>query len=586
MSIVKRTGIEKGYYGTYHTDKDGNETFVRAGKKITIKFVQYDLDTNLVTLILEFEYLGKKKTVPVSRDVFTDPSLIKTLSGAGADISRKTYDIAIDSLRLQEKWLEKNNYTPINVYNNLGWLRINTPLGAKACFRSYRLIGDSGTYTGDYKIAPMGSFKDWRQMVIDDVLGDTVAELTLIAALSAVIVTIVTPVNDPGNPILHLYGISGCGKSTDLELATSVGGEPFGGNKIVTNSNGSLQAIHSLYRSWGATENALVGSCAGNNGYPIILNELGKSQSKDLSTVVYDLSEGTDKTRYSKNMQVMQSQGYATSFISSGEHSLLDRCSDKSDGLQVRVLELEMVKTPGGAKRADRIKRVCKKNNGHAIPMLAQHISGVGFQKVQELFKKNYEESIEMWTPSPSYERFVSKFVALYLTTADLASQALGIPFNKEAIRDFLMEYDKKNGAKRNSALSSYDTLIQEFNMNRSKFVCGDSAPKTECWGKITKENKKITEKKQLVERFLVYKEVVNKLLEKHGYKNYSTCYKEWKTAGLIDFDKGKHMRKRTIHPTSTAKEYVFVFNVFDDPTILEHKDIYKETNLLEEEEK
>ena len=562
---ITNVSIEKGFYGYYSYDaKNKNWVFNPVGKEIILKDIQTNIDTNEITLIIQFDYMDELKTSSVSREVFTEFKLANKLASEGVDIKRETYRWAIDSLRLQENQLEKRNYKPIKIFSDLGWVQLNTAKGTKHCFRSYKLLGDAGEYTGDFEITPMGSFEDWRQMVIDDVLGDTVAELTLIAALSAVIVTIVTPVNDPGNPILHLYGISGCGKSTNLELATSVAGEPFEGDKISTTPNGFLKAVHSIYRSWGGTVNALVGSCAGNNGYPIILNELGKCEANNLTSLVYNFSEGTDKMRYSTAMKTTQAQGYATSFISSGEHSLLDRCRDKSDGLRVRVLELEMVKTPGGAKRADRIKAVCKKNNGHAIPMLAQHISGVGFQKVQELFKKNYEESIEMWTPSPSYERFVSKFVALYLTTADLASQALGIPFNKEAVRDFLIEYDKKNGAKRNSALSSYDMLMQEFEVQQQKFVgVNGKMPHGECWGKYTEVNKVSGNGKTISAQYLVYPNVVDMLLKENDFKNPNVCIKEWKKEGLIDFEKGKNTRSRKIDPTKGAVN-VFVFNIFE----------------------
>lgn len=584
MSITT-VGIEKGYYGTYKIDKKGNSIFNKVGREIKLNAIKKNIDTNEVFLTLAYEYLGNTQSIEVSREILYDMSLIGKDVAKGIDVSKKTADIAVDSIRLQEDAFTKKGYIVKNIFEKLGWTKLKTSDGAKACFRSYYLIGDTGAYTGNYKITPMGIFDEWRKMIIDDILGDTTFELILIAALSSVIIPIVSPFNDPGNPIMHLYGISGCGKSTGLVLAASIGGEPFEGDKIITTPDGSQKALHSLYRSWGGTVNALVGSCAGNKGYPILLNELGKCQASDMSSMVYNFSEGTDKLRYSKDMKVTQSEGYLTSFISTGEHSLLDRCKDKSDGLRVRVLEIEMSKTPNGAERADRIKYTCKKHNGYAIPKMVEYILGSsGFKEIQELYKKNYNECLEIWTPSPSFERFISKFVAPYLTTVDVASKALDIPFNKAAIQNFLLDYDKKNGASRNSSLSSYDILLEEFNINRNKFVFDDNLPKTDCWGKITKENKKISDKKYIVERFLVRRGPVNDLLKKHGFKNPSSCIKEWKAAGLIDADKDRNTRSRKIHPASNNKEDVFVFNVFNDKSTPEVIHIYQKTNLLKED--
>lgn len=585
---INNVSIENGYYGTYTLDKNKKRIFTKVGKAITIDDIHRNLDENIFTLLLSFDYLGNTQTVSVSRDVYTEPKLISTLSSAGADISKKTYDTAIDSLRLQEQWLEASGFYPTAEFKNLGWLKLQIGQSVKACFRSHKLIGDVGTYVGNYKIIPMGSFDEWRKMVLEDVIGDTVAELVLLASLSSVIVTIVAPVNSPGNPIMHIYGMSGCGKSTLLELCTSAAGEPFEGDKIINDASGSPKVQRSLYRSWGGTINALNTSCSGNRGYPVILNELGKCSVADLTTLVYNFSEGTDKLRCSKDMQAMQSEGYATSFISAGEHSLLDRCKDKSDGLRVRVLELEMIKTPDGADRADRIKRVCKKNNGHAIPMMAKYIiDNKSYKEVQQLYVKNYEECVKNWTQHEGYERFISKFVAIYLTTADIASKALDIPFNKEAIRNFLRDYDSKNGSQRNSSLSSYDVLLEEFAKNRHKFIDKEgNVPKNECWGKIEYCNRKIDKNKTLVERILVFRSQVEHLLKENGFKNFDTCYRAWKNADLIDYEKDKNTRKRKIYPLSDKKHPVFVFNVYDDTTVPESKVIYNNTkNLLNEEE-
>ena len=83
----------------------------------------------------------------------------------------------------------------------------------------------------------------------------------------------------------------------------------------------------------------MVATQAGNRGVVTVLNELGKSLTKNMTRLIFDLSEGSDKKRLNTDLKARISKGYSTTFISTGESSLLEKCDTKLEGLAVRVME-------------------------------------------------------------------------------------------------------------------------------------------------------------------------------------------------------------------------------------------------------
>lgn len=557
--------IEGDFYGVRKFNEQRNKfDFVKKGKLLKVEKILKNLETGEVSFYVSFDYLGERETLTLPRSAFLDSDKLKPLVSQGVDISPRTKDVFVDSMRVQENLYEVNHNAIQPVFEKFGWIALkNIP---HLCFRAFNLIGDSGDYAGDFKISQMGSFEKWRDMILDDVIGDTIAEITLLAALSSVLVPIISEVIDIGNPIIHLYGVSGSGKTTNAILGTSAGGEPFDGERKIQDVNGNYRTEQSIYQSWGATSNAIVTSCAGNYGYPIVLNELGKCLENDLTTVVYNLSEGTDKRRLTKDMKCKQSEGFKTAIISTGEHSLVGRCKEKADGLKVRVMELTTEKTPGGAERADRIKSVCQENNGFAIPMLAEYIiQNEKLEQVKETYRKTYNSLLDRWFTYPNYHRFVSKFAALYLTTAEVVKDALGIEFSTEKITQFILDYDKETHKERNSATTALETLLEIFSANQHRFVDGQRVPSIECWGKIEHLNLKKSDGRILIKKYLVFQHVLERLLKENGYSNINTCIKAWKKEGVLDFETGHSTRKRKIYPNSQDKVRVYVFNVYEE---------------------
>ena len=565
-------GIDGDQYGYWTAPtKTKASTFMPLGKAILIKSITENIETREVHLELSMDYMGEIRTITVPREELSDSRLTQSLNKIGAKAPKHWFDILVESIMRQETDLEQQGYKPSKVYSHLGWINIpmrdeeGTIIGQQLHYRANRLLGGCcAKYDGPYSVAATGDFDTWRDMVKTQIIGHAPLELVLLASLSSVINGLIGPLTTGENPIFHLCGPSGCGKTTALYAATSVFGVPYEGEKRHSNKAGEITIKRSVYGSWGATENATTAQCCGNRGSVIILNELGKFDGKDMSRICYNISEGTDKTRLDRNMVTYTSEGYSTSIISSGEVSLLDRCTSKVTGLQVRVMEIPD-KLTDSASQSRTIKDVSRNNNGWAGPALAQYIlDNGGCNMVLELFK-DYCQSLPAQLPNNSTSaRFVEKFVALIMTTAELASKALDLPFDTASILQYFVEHESINGSTRNVLADSYKVVIDACSTNKTSFFCaGQPDPTIKSYGRISYPNTILPDGRVVIEQYEIRRSFMEEVLSKNNFPNPKACYDEWTAMGVLYRDKDRPTRSRKIDKASEKSEDVFVLRVF-----------------------
>lgn len=405
-------------------------------------------------------------------------------------------------------------------------------------------------------------------MIQTDVVGHPVLELVTIASLSAVTNGLISPETTGENPLVHMNYPSGKGKTSASFVAESTAGYPFDGTLTATDSFGKQKEFVSLYQSWGATDNAMIASQAGNRGVVTVLNELGKNMSKNMTRLIFDLSEGSDKRRLTPSLNARVSQGYSTVFISSGESSLLEKCESKLEGLNIRVMEISEPITDNAA-HSNRIKECCKKNNGFAAKMLAKHIienGGKGY--VLKIYKRWRKSLIEKMDDAPSKERFVEKFAALFMATAEIATEALDIQFDLVGLEKFLIAYNLKKGNERNVSLQAYTKIIEECRVNVNNFYTPenlDNPPRGKIFGRICRYKNKTINGHHVDEEFLVRPIFLENILKKYNFPNKDTCLSAWEAAGVLSRDKDRPSRSREIVPHTGDKEEVFVLLTFKD---------------------
>lgn len=539
--MYNNVDVRKGCYGVVLYDKDGNEIgFVNKGKAVTLEKILVSLEDGEVTWRVSFNYAGKTRRFDIPRNSISEKKCASFLQGKGADITAKTFNCFVDSMRLQERT------TPTtNMYQKLGWLKIPNFGKYEYVYRCSKLVGNANAlYDGNLELTPKGSLDKWLEMVRKEVLGRTPLETILLAALSAPIVGIHGINTTTDNPIYHLNFASGQGKSTVCFLAASVSGEPFEGMRQTYDKYGALNEKASVYGSWGSTMRATVSSHAGNRGVVAILNELGKYVGNDLTSVVFNLSEGSDVKRLNTQLQTIVTEGYNTVFISCGEMSLIEKCKSKIKGIKTRVMEISVPMTES-AEHSRRIKDGCVKNNGYAAPMIAKFIiDNGGYEMIQKL----YDDTLKGLTQTaPKYvdARYLEKFPVFLVMAAKLADKALGLKFHIENVVEFCYQCVADSKEDDGDVCKSYNEILEELEINISNFYDTNHnqyTPKT-VWGKVRFPSKEV-DGRQLIKEFSVYPNLLRTMLKNKGYDNPDTELKIWRDKGVLDCD-GKHLTKK-----------------------------------------
>lgn len=572
MNCKIYAGIQDDQYGFWTAPtKNKPSEFVALGKAIIVKKITKNIETNEVRLELAIDYMGNVNTITIDREELSDNRLIQSLNKIGAKAPKAYFDILVASIMRQETDLELDGYKPSLVYSHLGWVLVPVRneagiiTGNQLHYRANHLLGGcSAKYDGPYSVSRMGTLEKWCDMVKSHIIGHTPLELVLLASLSAVVNGLIGPLTTGENPIFHLCGPSGCGKTTSLYAACSVYGIPYEGEKRHVNKMGEITINRSIYGSWGATENSTTAQCCGNMGAAIIMNELGKFDGKDMSRICYNMSEGTDKTRLDNKMTAYSSESYATTIISSGEVSLLDRCTSKVTGLQVRVLEISDHLTQTAAQ-SRAIKDISRSNNGWAGPTLAQYIlDNGGVDMVLAVFKKYCQSLPEQLPCNATSARFIEKFVALIMTTAELAGNALNLTFDTAGLLQYFIDHEVINGSSRNVTTDSYSVMIEACDTYKTSFYRkGEPDPGIKSFGRITYPNTILPDGRVVIEQYEIRRSFVEATLSKHHFPNPTACYRQWRDMGVLDYEKGKFTRGRKIDPSSEKDENVFVLRVY-----------------------
>ncbi len=580
--------IDAAEYGYVSQKNDGEVDLTPIGRLPQLEEITDDLVSKRKTLILSDNQNGQKVIALLDRGALYSGRGLDELAAQGFDIRQGHGAAFIEALRLLIEEREAAGIKPTITYSDLGWYPRSTTTDAgqevELVYRANELIGtdEKSRYDGAYDVTPTGDYSIWRQMIIEDILPHTGLMVVLIAALSSVPVGLLGLHKEILRMIWHLLQPSGRGKGCISTCAISTLGLASSSPRPRVNAIGQAVYSQSLMMQWSTTSNAALGRMLGNYGAVVVLNELGKCQEKDLTSTCYSLSEGSEKARMSSDLKVRANEGFCTVFLSNGEHSLLGRCRRKAAGLSLRVLETDVPLTVD-ADHANRITDVCNNHYGFAAPMMAQHILDMGgFEPLNKRYEFLCKDLRKRFPKTIQVERFIETFVAPCMLTAELASEALDIPFDSDRILQFFVEYETKHGEDRATEKKSYEELLQEFAINHDRFIYRDDTapakkilkkkvpnnmPSGKIWGRITKKNVTMDDGRVLIREYEVYPKFVEQIIKQYGHDSLKSCQDAWISMGVYSYDDDKHRsRKRQMTEGSTRKDRVFVFLEFDDP--------------------
>lgn len=207
-----------------------------------------------------------------------------------------------------------------------------------------------------------GSLAKWQKNVSLPCTNNPLLILAVSAAFAGPLLKR-AKLQETGGAAIHLVGDSSQGKTTALQVAGSVWGEP------------------QFVRTWRATSNGLEATAAALNDTLLILDEISQCNPKEIGTVVYALANGTGKQRAARTGYARQSFSWRVITLSSGERTLSTHMAEGGKqakaGQKARLLDVPATsQTHGlfddihghadGRSFADTLKQETGLHYGHA----------------------------------------------------------------------------------------------------------------------------------------------------------------------------------------------------------------------------
>ena len=243
---------------------------------------------------------NKPRTVAIAREDFGTDSGWKMLKAQGL---KMTQGSGLTQRLTEYFHFNGDHFTQWTITNVTGWLNgayllpngeiIGTP--SKPIYFTDRSSSSLGYTTS-------GTLADWQREIAQNVRGNTSMMLGVAVALAAPMLSLLN--NDSFG--VHLFGNSGKGKTTILNIANSIYGRP-----------------RELKLSWCSTDVAMKNEAAARNDGFLTLDEIGQArEAKYLESIAYDLFNEVDKTRGRKEGGNQQIKRWKVTALSTGEKDL------------------------------------------------------------------------------------------------------------------------------------------------------------------------------------------------------------------------------------------------------------------------
>lgn len=532
--------IRNGQYGKWDYRKNEAPRFISLGAAVFLRSISINANTSERILTLAFKDAhGKEVLCQFERKNLTETGIMQLL-GKGVQVTKKTAGVLITSILNQEP------DAPSEIrHTELGFGYFDE----KQVFFGYTANGIESNYNGNLLIQPTGSFGAWKEMVQTEVLGTNLETIVAIAAAAPVIDFLKEEIHT-GNIIASLVAESSTGKTTAGCLAVSLGSKcSFAGDSMVTTFADSKNSLmRSIYSS-----------------YPMLIDE-GSLIRYNPTSLIYELAEGKEKGRLNKELEKADARTFSTAILMTSEKSILNLC-DENTGLYVRCLEFENVVWTSSAESADNIKKVCERNYGFAIPLIAEHLLTTDRDELIERFwdyqKKIVEHVRTREKNTPLTER-ISKSVAMILLAADVFVEATDIELDVPRISTFVVENTMISEEKMlDIGQRALEYLRQYIAVNDFKFVKGKAdtnewtAVPPDCKGRLQNIRPKLLpDGKRAMQEVLLPEIVFEEILVMGGFPDKKVVLKKLKEAGYLACDKDRYLSRFIIAEPPAVKGY------------------------------
>lgn len=357
--------------------------------------------------------------------------------------------------------MTSDSMAPIEyTHKNLGFVEINNELVYLAGKPIGKLSEEElgSTYIDMKALRQRGDFASWKQVMHEEVLGNTPLELALAIGATAPLVYLLREDGIFAElPVIALIGESTTGKTLACRVMGAVDGSP-------AESIGRLKDLNS-------TMAAFFKMMASQQGTMFLFDEATGKGDWTISDAIYSLVKGVERARCGTNGELKDRASFSGTIVLSGEKSLLET-GKLNMGMVARMVEISL---PWAASK-EHAESLCRKlhnNHGSAIYPLVEHILAeyAHNKKVfSDMFNAELSTLINLVSPINNVDARAFNIYATIIVGAKVARDAWKLPLDVDKIRDLICENYKNKQPFVSHAKRLYDLVISKVNQNLSAF--------------------------------------------------------------------------------------------------------------------
>lgn len=549
--------VDNGYYGIYVSETD---KFYPKGRAVHVTKIFKDIQTGEQRVNLQFSCGNVWGTHTFSRSVVASGD-VKELSQYGVDVTNCTQSCFIKHISNQ-----MDTTSPVLCYSNLGWITRSKEslvymLADCVIPGNLKLLKDA-VYTESLSAKCCGSRDEWFKMYDSYVAGSTPLELAVVLGVSGCLVGYLRNHIDINSLLVNLVGKTSTGKTTALNLAVSVAGSSV-------RRNGSLKI------SWNATQNGIIGFLNGNMGVPIGIDELSESASTNLTNIIFQMTDGSNKLRANADGKPRPVYSWHTTVISTSNTSIYEY-ADRNEAVQTRVVEFVDVPWTSSAEQAEEINRVTSNHAGFLIRDFATALLAYTPDQLVERLDQ-IRKDLPIVGESTGKEVRIDHQLSVLMLAAQILQEDVHLNLNADQVRNFLLNYrDTLFRSQIREEDAAYIYFLDTCHSESRHFEKPGRTVTTDLWGVERTTSKYGTDCRELC----IFRHWFEEVMEKGGFKNYKRMLKAWKERGVLSADSDRLTRKVVLGGSAKT---MYVIRVIDPDKI---QLVVNETTALQYGEK
>ena len=463
-----------------------------------------NIDTEMQKLKVAFKSNSHWQEVIADRSVFTSANSIMQLSNNGVRMSQ---DTAKDLVRyLYEIERDNDNIIPYRQsIGRMGWIKNH---GFSPYDNDFVFDGESSFKQVFEAMQTNGKRQKWIDCMKEIRTNGVTARILLASSFASILIEPLKKLPF----VVHLWGQTGGGKTVSLLMAASVWGNPNEGY---------------LMRNFNSTQVGLELTATVFNSIPLCINELQITKETNMDKQIYQLCEGSGRTRGNKSLGVSRVGTWHNCMLTNGEQPIT--VNNSGGGVVNRIIEVECKEDI--FQDPVKVSNIVRDNYGFAGKEFVEYVKN----NIDEI-KTKYDKIYAKLAESDAADKQI--MAAALIVTADLFATKLF--FNDKnnlrisEIVGFLSSKSQVSATER-----AYDFLKGWVSMNHQRF---EEVEIIERWGRFS-------ESKDTV---YIVSSKFEEILRKEGY--HAKPVLSWLAEqGLIEWSRPGYKKNYRISPGGSS---------------------------------